>query len=81
MDNIECQKYGNKVVVGFEKNGFLNGLGFQFVFRGSHGGYNPDTHRQEDDFELKVVERGYYMNTQLNGMGEKVFKNGNFYIG
>lgn len=21
------------------------------------------------------------MNTQLNGMGEKVFKNGNFYIG
>ena len=28
-----------------------------------------------------MVERGYFINTQLNGMGEKVFKNGNFYIG
>ena len=56
-------------------------MGLQFIFRGTQGGYNPDTHRQEDEFELKVVERGYYMNTQLSGMGQKVFKNGNLYIG
>ena len=67
--------------MGFEKLGFINGLGFQFVFRSSKGGYNPDTHRNEDDFELRVIERGYYINTQLNGMGFKIFKNGNLYIG
>ena len=27
------------------------------------------------------AERGYYVNGQLNGFGEKVFKNGNSYIG
>lgn len=78
---IETQKQGNRIIVGFEKNGFINGLGFNFIFRGSHGGYNPDTHRNEDEFELKLVERGYYINTQLNGMGWKMFKNGNLYVG
>jgi hypothetical protein len=28
-----------------------------------------------------MIERGYYISTQLNGMGSKVFKNGNWYIG
>lgn len=28
-----------------------------------------------------MVERGYYINGQLNGFGEKIFKNGNSYIG
>ena len=28
-----------------------------------------------------MLERGYYINTQLNGMGDKMFKNGNFYRG
>lgn len=51
------------------------------MYRGSQGGYNPDTHRHEDDFELRMIERGYYINTQLCGMGSKVFKNGNLYIG
>lgn len=51
------------------------------VYRGSHGGYDPDTLRNEDDFELRVVERGHYINTQLNGMGDKMFRNGNFFRG
>ena len=59
----------------------MNGLGLTVVFRGSRGGYNPDTHRTEDDFELRVVERGYMSNSQLQGMGEKWFKNGNCYVG
>lgn len=59
----------------------MNGLGFTLIFRGSHGGFNPDTHRNQDDFELKVVERGYMQNSQLNGFGEKLFKNGNLYVG
>ena len=46
MPNIESEKHGNKMIVGFEKNGFINGLGLQFIFRGPQGGYNPDTHRQ-----------------------------------
>jgi len=69
IPNIECEKHGNKVIVGFEKNGFINGLGFQFIIRGGQGGYNPDTLRQEDEFELRMAERGYFINTQLNGMG------------
>lgn len=47
---MEAQRQGNRLVVGFEKNGFINGLGFSFVWRGAGGGYNPDTHRQEDEF-------------------------------
>lgn len=68
-NHIEGQKYGNKLAVGFEKGGLMNGLGFTLIFRGSHGGFNPDTHRNQDDFELKVVERGYMQNSQLNGFG------------
>lgn len=67
--------------MGFEKGGFINGLAFTLIFRGSHGGYNPDTHRNEDEFELRVVERGYMVNSHLNGFGDKLFKNGNLYIG
>ena len=55
--------------MGFEKGGVLGGLGFSLIFRGSHGGYNPDTHRNEDAFEVRIVERGYMQNTQLHGMG------------
>ena len=80
-NNIEGQKYGNKLTIGFEKGGLINGLSFTLIFRGTHGGYNPETHRNEDEFELRVVERGYMSNSHLNGFGEKLFKNGNLYIG
>lgn len=40
-NNIDWQKYGNKLTIGFEKNGAINGLAFTLIFRGSHGGYNP----------------------------------------
>jgi hypothetical protein len=69
VNTIEGQKYGNKLTIGFEKGGLINGIGFTLVFRGTHGGYNPETHRSEDDFELKVIERGYMVNSQLNGFG------------
>lgn len=78
---IQAQKQGNRIIIGFEKFGFINGLGFSLIFRGAQGGYNPDSNRNEDQFQLKLVERGYYINTQLNGMGQKVFKNGNRYVG
>lgn len=40
-NNIEGQKYGNKLTIGFEKGGLINGLCFTLIFRGTHGGYNP----------------------------------------
>lgn len=80
-NHIEGQKHGNKLTVGFEKGGIMNGLGFSVIFRGSHGGYNPDTHRNEDEFEQKIMERGYMQNGLLHGFGEKLFKNGNLYTG
>lgn len=45
VSSIGCQKYGNKLTFGFEKNGLINGLGFTIIFKGSHCGYNADTHR------------------------------------
>ena len=30
---------------------------------------------------MKPSERGYFYNSQLNGAGEKWFKNGNYYYG
>ena len=42
---VECTRQGNKIIVGFEKQGFINGLGFMVLIRGSHGGYDPDTLR------------------------------------
>jgi hypothetical protein len=38
-------KIGNKVNIGYKKNGLMNGLGFSLLIRGSHGGLNLDTHR------------------------------------
>ena len=67
--HIEGQKHGNKLSVGFEKGSVFNGLAFHIIFKSSHGGYNPDTHRNEDGFEMKVLERGYMQNNQLNGFG------------
>ena len=81
ISNIGVQKIGNKINIGFNKNGLINGLGFCMLVRGAHGGLNLDTHRNEDEFELKLIERGYYINSQLNGLGEKWFQNGNMYIG
>ena len=79
--HIEGHKFGNKLTVGFLKGGLVNGLGVTLLFRGSHGGYNPETHRKEDEFEQRILERGYMSNSQLHGMGEKWFKNGNSYVG
>jgi hypothetical protein len=41
VNSIIAQKYGNKLTVGFDKNGLINGLGFTIIFRGIHGGFNP----------------------------------------
>ena len=45
ISNVSVQKIGNKVNIGYSKNGLLNGLGFSLLIRGSHGGLNLDTHR------------------------------------
>lgn len=78
-ENISCIKSGSKVSVGFAKRGLLNGLGFTFSVK--EGGVNPDSNNHSHALYLKLVERGYFQNSQLSGMGEKWFKNGNYYIG
>lgn len=37
--------------------------------------------KDHHNIELKMIECGYYQNSQLNGMGYKVFKNKNLYVG
>jgi hypothetical protein len=65
---------GSKITIGFSKNGFLNGLAFVV----GQQTINPSsTH----DVGYHLIERGYYKNSQLNGLGERRFRNGNVYIG
>ena len=60
----------------------MNGLGFVYSLKTApNSNYNPDTHRNQDEFSIKPLERGYFGNSQLHGLGEKHFKNGNIYIG
>ena len=42
---IASFKTGNKFQVCFDKNGFPDGLGFTFGFRGTHGGFNPEINK------------------------------------
>lgn len=60
----------------------MNGLGFVLMIKNNDkenecGGYCQET----DNFYLKQIERGYFSNSKLSGMGEKWFKNGNLYKG
>lgn len=48
----------------------MNGLGFVLA-----------TNADDLEFSLRPIERGYFFNNKINGMGEKWFKNGNYYIG
>lgn len=58
------------------------GLGFEFIYRApENGGYDPETNRFKDDFELKMVEKGLYVNNMLDGYGLRIFKNNNVYEG
>jgi len=41
MDKIETYKIGNKFVAGFLNHDFINGIGFSYLIRGQHGGFNP----------------------------------------
>lgn len=77
--NISCLKSGSKVTIGFSKRGLINGLGFTFSIKEST--VNPEVSRNLNALYLKPIERGYFQNSSLSGMGEKWFKNGNYYIG
>ena len=58
------------------------GLGLEFIYRApENGGYDPETNRFKDDFELKMVEKGLYVNNMLDGYGLRIFKNNNVYEG
>lgn len=65
---------GGKVTVGFMKNGFINGLAFSLSMQSNN---KECLH----DLDAQLIERGYYKNGQLNGMGERRFRNGNVYLG
>lgn len=78
---ITSVKSGNKLNFGYYKRGLINGLGVTLVTKDSSNAFNVDTHRQVDTFFVKNVERGFFINSQLSGMGQKYFKNGNMYIG
>lgn len=56
--------------IGFHKEGSLNGLGF-VLFK--------DADKEKSFYEL--LEKGYYKESLLNGIGEKRYQNGNLYIG
>jgi hypothetical protein len=46
----------------------MNGLGFIL-------------HKNHDTKTSSLIEKGYYRNSQLCGIGYKKFQNGNIYIG
>lgn len=70
-DNLHMTKSANKVNFGFYKKGLLNGLGVTLRTKdpASIGSYNIDTHRRNDDFHIKTIQRGYFVNSQIHGMG------------
>ena len=80
-ENILGHRLGSKYSVGFNKKGLMNGIGFNLLTKATRESYNPDTNRNQDEFYLRPAERGYFVNSQLNGLGEKWFKNGNIYLG
>ena len=75
-DHIMSNKTNAKLSVGFMKKGLLNGLGFTLITKASST--DPSTtERKADSFSIKPTDRGFFLNSQLTGMGEKWFKNGN----
>lgn len=72
---MDVIRRGSKITIGYTKNGFLNGLGIVI-------GYKVDPNGMTiDNSSIQLIERGYYKNQQLNGLGERRFKNGNVYVG
>jgi hypothetical protein len=72
---MDVIRRGSKITIGYTKNGFLNGLGIVI-------GYKVDPNGMTiDNSSVQLIERGYYKNQQLNGLGERRFKNGNVYVG
>lgn len=59
--NIACQFISNKLYVGFYRKGFMNGLGFVLLCGSDE--------TEELDFTLRPIERGYFYNNSINGMG------------
>lgn len=72
--DFEVIRRSSKITVGFTKSGFLNGLAFIV----SQQSINPNC---VHDTAYHMIERGYYKNSQLNGLGERRFRNGNVYVG
>lgn len=72
------QRVQDRVHVGFGNRGIGNGLGFSFLAIEDKGDKQEES---AEEFVMRPLERGYYHNSQLCGMGEKWFKNGNYYFG
>ncbi len=72
---MDIIRRGNKVTIGYTKGGFLNGLAIVMGHRIDAKGANIP------DFNVQLIERGYYKNHQLYGLGERRYKNGNVYVG
>lgn len=70
---MEIIRRGTKVTIGFAKSGLLNGLAIILAYKSED--------LESRNFNIQLVERGLYKNQQLNGLGERRFKNGNVYIG
>ena len=68
--HMEVIKRHTTITIGYHKGGFLNGLGVILL---------KDT--DKDDGSYSLLEKGYYKDSQLDGVGEKRFQNGNLYIG
>lgn len=65
--NIASQKVSSKLQAGFYKKGFLNGLGFNLLIKDPHLSF--DSSRASNDIFVQLIDRGYYNNSVLNGMG------------
>lgn len=72
---VHIKKERNKSTIGyFDEDGDLNGIGFTF--------YSENlTPNGEKALYLKSIERGYYRQSQLEVFGDKIFSNGNKFIG
>ena len=59
IGHIKAVKKGNKAEIFYTINPSLplaSGLGFIFIFRSpQHGGYDPETNKYGDEFELSLV--------------------------
>lgn len=60
---MEILRRGSKVTIGFTKNGFLNGIAFIIAYK------VDTTTMKTENYSVQLIERGYYKNQQLNGLG------------